>query len=114
MQHDLFCFCFQTYQKLQCFKLLWFVWSPFDSGYKQVRFRAARNWSSELAVLASYLKLWRGKQSNLPKKTCRQKNTLLVDQKQPNCKRYKQPGEVEHSSCISSRNSLEKTKYEQS
>ena len=120
MQRNLFNFCVQTDQKLLCFKLLWFVWTPFDSSCKQVRFRASRNLSSELTALASCLKIWRGKHSNLPKKTCRQKNNLAgrpettcLSVNDINSKRYKQPGEVKHSSCISSRNSPEKTKYGQ-
>ena len=72
--------------------------------------------SCKRALRTDSTKLRWVKKSNLPKKTCWQKKTLLVDQKQPKCKqdlnskRYKQPGEVEHSSCISSRNSPEKTK----
>ena len=68
----------------------------------------------------SYLKLRPGKHSNLPKKTCRQKKNLTARPETArlsvndiNSKRYKQPGEVEHSSCISSRNSPEKAKYGQ-
>ena len=63
---------------------------------------------------SSYLKLWRGKHSNLPKKTCRQKKNLAgrpetcLSVNDINSKRYKQPSEVEHTSCISSRNSPEK------
>ena len=54
MQSHLFCFCVQTDRTLRSFKLLWFVYSPFDSGYKQVRFRASRNLSSELTALATW------------------------------------------------------------
>ena len=53
MQRNLFNFCVQTDQKLLCFKLLWFVWTPFDSSCKQVRFRASRNLSSELTALTA-------------------------------------------------------------
>ena len=55
MQCNLFWFCIQTDQKLQCFKLQQFVQSVFGSSYKQVRFRVSRNLNSELTALPQTL-----------------------------------------------------------
>ena len=104
MQRDLFCYCVQTDGKLRSFKLLWFVQSPFGSGRKQVRFRASRNLSSELTALATWYHGQETSQIVLKrpanrKKPCWQTRNNLSECKRYKSKRYKQPREVEHSSC---------------
>ena len=113
MQRDLLCFCVQIDQKLWSFKLLWFVQSPFGNGCKQVRFRASKNLSSELRALATWSYAEESAQFFIKstadrKKPCWQTRNNLSKCKRYKSKQYKQPGEVEHSSCISSRNSPEK------